>query len=239
MVHKLAELRLELCAPLAVAPGKEGVCRVVQMYARHERRGDDDRVIAPSAVRHILPDEHTEPVAMVVPAQRLDLDMLAQHIEAHRLGGADIVDKRLIRRCGIESVRPVALIKQTVLEVWLVIQEQPRHSVFVLCDGYLAHRKVAEHLVLPAAYAEAVELWVLRAPRLKARHGDLSRERIVLSVKMRVCLLVSPYVGLDRDRCLVNIRGDAQRAHIRLRYGFEPHRLPYTALRSVPYSAAL
>ena len=56
---------------------------------------------------------------------------------------------------------------------------------------------------------------------------------------MRVCLLVSPDVGLDRDRCLVNIRGDAQRAHIRLRYGFEPHRLPYTALRSVPYSAAL
>ena len=176
---------------------------------------------------------------MVVPAQRLDLDMLAQHIEAHRLGGADIVDKRLVRRRGIEPVRPVALIEQTVLEVRLVIQKQARHSVFILCDGYLAHGKIAEHLVLAAAYAEAVELRVLRAPRFKARHRDLRRERIVLPVKMRVCLLVSPDVGLDRDRCLVNIRGDAQRAHIRLRYGLEPHRLPYTALRSVPYSAAL
>src|SRR5690606_10228277 len=50
---------------------------------------------------HILPNEHALPVAVVIPAGRLHLDVLADHIEAHFLGLLNIKKKRLVGGRGI------------------------------------------------------------------------------------------------------------------------------------------
>ena len=121
MVHHGPQLRLELGPGLAVAAAEEPVGRIPQVNVRHQGGGDDQGVIASAAAGHILPDQHTVAVAMVVPAQGLHLDVFAQHVEAHGLGGADVIDHGLVRRGGIKPVGPIALIQQAVVEVRPVI----------------------------------------------------------------------------------------------------------------------
>ncbi|MNW10205.1 hypothetical protein D3C71_2073720 [compost metagenome] len=73
-------------------------------------------VPAPSAIDHILPDNHAEPIAMIIPSCRFNLDMLPYHVEAKLLGDFDIVGESLISRCGVQTVRPISLIKNTMLK---------------------------------------------------------------------------------------------------------------------------
>ncbi len=49
--------------------------------AEDHRQRNRERIVFAAAVDHILPHEHTKPVAVIVPAQRFDLDVLAQRIE--------------------------------------------------------------------------------------------------------------------------------------------------------------
>ena len=83
--------------------------------------GDPDRVarravggqvaVAAAAVDDVLPDQHADPVAVGVPAQRLDLRVLAQHREAERLHRLDVVDHRLVAGRGDQPVGPVPLVE--------------------------------------------------------------------------------------------------------------------------------
>ena len=120
VVQKLYHL-VELCFvfdPALEIPAREQLMVfVAQMYAGDERRGDHGRVIAAAAVYHVLPDEHAEPVAVIIPAQGLDLYVLAQHVKAHVLRCLDIEDKRFVGWSGVHSVGPVALIEQPVVEI--------------------------------------------------------------------------------------------------------------------------
>ena len=208
------------------------------MYACHERGGDDDRVILSAAVWHVLPDEHTAAVTVIVPAQGFDLDMLAKHVEAHGFGGGDVVYHRLVRRRGVQPVGPVALIEQAVMEVRLVIQKQARHAVLVLFDRELAHGKVALHLILAAGDAEAVELRMLRRPRLEIRHRDARRQQIRLPAEMRVRVLISHNLRRNINSRTVEIGRYAKILDVRLRHRLKPHGLPDAALRGIPYAAA-
>ena len=72
-----------------------------KVLSRDERQADRGGFIRSAPVRHVLPDEHTKPVAMIIPAQRFNLDMLAQHVEAHFLHGLNVMHHRFIRRRGI------------------------------------------------------------------------------------------------------------------------------------------
>ena len=47
--------------------------------------------------------------------------MLAQHVKAHVLGGLNVKNESLIRRSGVHTVGPVALIEQTVVEIRLAV----------------------------------------------------------------------------------------------------------------------
>ena len=73
--------------------------------------------------------------------------MLAEHIEAQILHGLDIVDERFVRGGGVHTVRPIALIQQTVLEVGLVVEEHTHHTLAVGAKTVFAHTKVATHAV--------------------------------------------------------------------------------------------
>ena len=68
------------------------------------------------AARHVLPDQQAELVAPVIPALRLDLDVLARQVEAEFLGDLDVVLERFIGRRGVEAVGPETLIERADLE---------------------------------------------------------------------------------------------------------------------------
>ena len=50
---------------------------------------------------HILPNQHSEPVAMVEPAGRLNLDVLTDHVEPEVLGFLNIKPQSLVGRSGV------------------------------------------------------------------------------------------------------------------------------------------
>ena len=117
----LAQLLRELRAPALVPSAESAVFVVLHVPARQQRGRDDCRIIAPAAVRHVLPDQHTEFVAVVVPAQGLDLHVLPEHVEAHGLRRLYVEAEGLIARRGIQSVRPPALVQQAVVEIGLAV----------------------------------------------------------------------------------------------------------------------
>ena len=51
---------------------------------------------------------------MVIPPLRLDLRVFAQQVEAQFLDGLQFVHHRRVGRRGIQALRPVALVEQTV-----------------------------------------------------------------------------------------------------------------------------
>ncbi|MNN21480.1 hypothetical protein D3C81_1348010 [compost metagenome] len=73
-------------------------------------------VPASSSIDHVLPDNHTQTIAMIIPSCRLNLDMLPNHVEAKLFSDFNIIDESFIGRCGIQAVRPISLIKNTVLK---------------------------------------------------------------------------------------------------------------------------
>ncbi len=124
IVQKLDHF-IEFCfifhAAFEILAREELVVFVADVNAGDERGGNNGRIIAAAAVYHVLPYEHAEPVAVIVPAQRFDFYVLAQHVKAHVLGGLNVKDERLIRRSGVHAVGPVALIEQTVVEIRLAV----------------------------------------------------------------------------------------------------------------------
>ena len=48
---------------------------------------------------------------MVVPAKRLYLDVLAQHIETEAFGEGNVCNQRFVGRRGVQSVAPIALVE--------------------------------------------------------------------------------------------------------------------------------
>ena len=65
---------------------------------------------AASPARQVLYDEYAEPVAHRVVLLRLDLDVLAEHVEAAVLQHFDVILHRLLARRREESVGPPSLV---------------------------------------------------------------------------------------------------------------------------------
>ena len=120
--------------------------------------------IAPAAVRHVLPDEHPQAVAVVVPAVGLDLHVLAQGVEAHRLGRGDVEGERRVAGRGVEPVGPPALVEQAVHEIGLPVEQQALRAVPVLADADAAQGEIALRPVLAEREDELIEIGVLRRP---------------------------------------------------------------------------
>ena len=123
-------------------------------------------MVGSSAVHHVLPDNHSETVAMVVPAHRLDLDVLAQHIKACFFCQINVIDKCLVAGGGHQPVRPVALIQQSVKKIRCVVQAEPESAVFVGLDREAAQCKVAVNPVVVRNDGKAVEIGLLRCPEM-------------------------------------------------------------------------
>ena len=213
------------------------------MPPRDERRGDRQKVILPAAVRHVLPDQHAQPVAVIVPPHRLHLDVLAQHVEAEIFHRPDVPDERLVARRGIESIRPIALIEHARVEDRSAVQCQAGVPRRVAPDADVAQRKIALHTVFAQLGGKLVELRMLRRPELRGLHAQDAfavRERADAPPR-KVEIARAVFLGLHHDAhaAVRRVRRDAQPCDIALRHPLHPDRLPDAALRRVPDPAAL
>lgn len=183
---------------------------------------------------------------MVIPAQRFNFDVLAQHIESHFLHGSDIAYHRRIRRRSIQSIRPIALIQHTGMEIRLAVQEQARSARFILLHAEFAHAEIAFHAVLAHAHFAIIKVWMLRRPWFKPFHADSDRyaRRPMLhhvpdadNAGQRAFRIL--WVRAYFHGTFVKKRGNAQGRNILRRHAFAPNGLPNSALRRIPYAAAL
>ena len=81
----------------------------LEPLAQETPAGDLRREVV--AGRHVLRDEQAEAVAPRVPARILDLDVLADEVEAHRLHRLDVGAERVVARRRVDAVRPEALVE--------------------------------------------------------------------------------------------------------------------------------
>ena len=129
-----------------------------------------------SAVHHVLPDDHPDPVAVVVPAGGLYFDMLAEHVEAQLLHLFDVEDERFVSRRRHQGLRPVALVEDPVEEIRRTVQEKTGLSVLVRPDAERTHGEVAfDPVAVPAGTcldAQRIQNRALRAPQRRIRNRD-------------------------------------------------------------------
>ena len=252
IIQKLRQLPqlLHIVRPtLCIAAGKIAVVIVLDPQPEIGKNVDGQRGIGIAAVHHILPDQHPQPVTMVVPAQRLHLDVLSQHIKAQPFHFGDVMDHRFIGGSGVIAVAPVALIQKTVVEIGTAVQQQAGQSLLVPPDAEGTHPEVAFHPV--AAWQDdgnIVKERVLRAPqpqRLRREGQGQFTGCIGLSRSHHFSLFLHGDPGIfgdiRRQRKMngsgFRPRGDAQRAQVVFRDALHPNRLPDTGLRRVPYAA--
>ena len=84
IVYHLEQLAAVVIAPLLFATAEPVIFIILDADAdiRQNTRKDISDILA--AADHILPDYHAESVAVIVPAQRLDLDMLSDVYKRQR-----------------------------------------------------------------------------------------------------------------------------------------------------------
>ncbi len=239
----------ELLPAGLLLPSEAAVPAVVEVDAQEGGNLNDQRVQTASAADQILPHQHPQPVAVVVPPQGLHLDVLAEHVEPAFLHLPDVVDHGLVGGRGIEPVAPIPLVQHAGHEDGTVVEGQ---DLFAVHGGYaeLPHPKVALHLV-PALQGDGniVEEGVLRGPGAEVFVGDgellvfpggvvpvLGDDHAVLAHHHVGPLRV---LGLEDQAhpLVIQIRDNGQLLHIVLRHRLQPHRLPDAALGGVPDAA--
>ena len=223
--------------------------------------GDEPQIIGAAAVDDVLPDDQAQTVAVVIPALRLDLGVLAQQVEAQRFHLAELPLHGCVRGRGIQALRPVALIQQAVEQDGLVVQAEAQHPVGVRCTAPLAQGKVTVHRVelgflpLVGAHRQVVKEGRVRAPWEEMLFRDVQGHFAVL-----VGLVAAPVLGdghapgphhgpqVDRTaglcrvhphrhRAGVVVRGDGQGLDVVVRHPLQPDGLPDAALGRVEHPA--
>ena len=125
--------------------------------------------------RHILPHEKAKFVGPIIPPGRLDLDVLARHVEAELLRHLDIELEGLIRRRGIDAIRPVALIQRPVHVDIAIVEQRPKDPLFILAHRDLAHAEIAFYRVASQGYIKIIKEGRFRRPEPGLR--DLQNDR--------------------------------------------------------------
>ena len=192
-------------------------------------------------------------VGVVVPARRLDLDVFADAVEAHRLCLADVPPQRGVGRCRVQPVREEALVQGHVGKGRAAVEQDLRDAVDQTgADGPLA--EVGADDVLgpssPQGGTRLVEERVVRAPQ--SRLGQRDVERVIgrpaapghdpvavldrhLDRTRRRTRAVDQHGdrGAGGARRVRQFRGEGHLVDALGRSGLQPHRLPDAARRGV------
>ena len=186
-------------------------------------------------VDHVLKDDHPQPVAVVIELLRLDFDVLAQGVEAQGFHGQDVFFIGLRAGGGVQAVAPVALVQKAVKKIGLAVEAQAGDAAD-FPDGDRPQGEVGAHPVFAAGQGKAVEIGVLRAPRMglgKANSGFPVPDRPGPPVQPD--LTVSDSLGFDL--CPVRPGPDMQGADISLRHRLQPDGLPDPRAGGIPHAA--
>ena len=124
-------------------------------------------MIGRATADHILPYDHSQTIAVVIPAQRLDLDMFPEHVEAQAFCKVNIIDKGLIAGSGHQSVGPVALIQDPMEKIGLVIQAEAGDTLRISLYGVAAHGKIPFHGITIGSQSKGIQPGVFRTPGLE------------------------------------------------------------------------
>ena len=199
---------------------------------------------------HVLPYEDAFAVAVVVPARRLDLHVLADHVVTQLLGLQNVEQQRFVGRCGEKSVGPPALVERAEVEERFVVERHAEDAALVALGSDLAHGGVRIDLVdgfpaLPERHFHVVEERRVGAPefRLDAqtqRVSGKSRRRsheLALVEDLHLHQIARRAVfgrhGYG-DVLLVQVGNGLDARDVALRHRFDPHGLPDAADRRVP-----
>ena len=217
------------------------------MDTRGEGESHDGVLGGAPAVGHVLPDDHTQAVAGVIPARRLNLDVFADHVAADFFGVFDVKKHRFFAWGGIETLREVTLVERTILENGLVVKRKAPKALSVTPFTKFAHAKVAAHLVHHHAVnfqleGQVVEMWVIRMPLFGV--GDVQQQLTGSSCAPKSHFL--PFKRGDRFQLhtrqieplgkshfyrqvgCVEVRRQFQAADVLNGHNLEPDRLPDT-----------
>ena len=114
-------------------------------------------ILARGAARHVLPDKQSELVGPIVPSCRLDLDVLAGHVESELLGHLDVELQRLVGRRRVDAVGPIPLVERSRHVDRLVVEHRPENPLFVLSLRDFTHPGIAFHRVASECDGKVVE----------------------------------------------------------------------------------
>ena len=138
------------------------------LEAKERQSGNSHIFILATAVYKVLPYNESKTVAMIIPAKRLELDVLSYHIEAHILEHCKLVNDSLVARMCEKSITPIALIEKTVKEIRLAVEKQTRDAVLALSNSKGTNAKIRLYLISAIrAYLKIIELWILGRPYFK------------------------------------------------------------------------
>ena len=250
-VHGLSGLPLELRAPFFVGAGEpfvSGLLIVLEHDVQEGEDGDHQRVVGASAVDHVLPDEDAHLVTEIVPAQGLDLDVLANHREAHVLQEFDVVRHGLFGGRGQKAVRIVSLVQDAVVEIGLVVQPETGDALLVFPDAELPHPEIGgdrvgeEPVGIRYLDGQIIEVRGFGGPEFRVLHRQCQRRagRAFCLRDERVAVFDGDFDGgglaCDRDRhfLFVDVRHDEQVFDIAFADALHPHGAPDAGLARIP-----
>ena len=117
---------------------------------------------------HILPYGNPQAVTVVVPACRLNLDVLADHVVAKVPGLDYVIFEGLVRGGGIEAVWPPALVQRAKLEIRLSVEPKALETVGIYYLGRSPYGSITAHLVLHLATLYRLDFKRIEIGRLGA-----------------------------------------------------------------------
>ena len=204
-----------------------------------------EEIVFASAAHHILPDEDTFLVAVIVPAKRLDFDMFTEHIEAHRLDHFYVPFERGVGGRRKHTVRPITLVKQARMEVWFVVETHTLEALGVRNPTEFAHTEVGFDDIVAHFERYVVKLGIFGRPKFVIFELDLSSVTVKATAVNRVCAVhnndvdwhVCGFDELKVDGVVVDIGDDCHVFEIYVVHTFKPYALPNAGLRGVPNSA--
>ena len=122
MVYRLKRCLFVLSAAFLIVNAEPFVMAVRNASDKHIRQhADEEHINLLCAAYHVLPNDHAQLIAMVIPASRFDFYMLSEHVEAEILHLFDIKNHRFIAGRSHSAVRPIALVEKSCLEIRFVI----------------------------------------------------------------------------------------------------------------------
>ena len=218
---------------------------VVEHDAQKRQGADDGEVVFSPARDHVLPHQHTQPVAMVIPARRLYLDMLADHVEAAVLHLLNVVYHGAVGRGREHALGIIALIEQAALEDIFPVELDPLEAARVRAKLDFPHGEITAHAVFAALYPHLVKKGRIGRPELDA--GQLYHVVARAAVKLGYLPALVVYPDVHRAEhpayAHVDLRpvgvGEAEHVFdIFIGDFFRPDRSPDPRLRRIPDPAA-